>query len=77
LDKNSFIGYLEDGPVYFIGDGVAKFKSICNHKNALFIDDKLPSAQEMVLLANDKYKKNDIEDVAYFEPYYLKDFIAG
>ena len=41
-----------------------------------FIDSKLPSANEMSKIAYNKYKKNDIEDVAYFEPYYLKDFIA-
>ncbi len=77
LDENSFSDYLEKGTVYFIGDGVEKFKTICNHKNAIFIEGKLPSANNMGLLANDKHKKSDIEDVAYFEPYYLKDFIAG
>ncbi len=77
LQDDSFKEYLDKGSVYFIGDGVEKFKTICYHKNAVFVEAKLPSAQEMVLLANDKHKKNDIEDVAYFEPYYLKDFIAG
>ncbi len=77
LDENSFSDYLEKGNVYFIGDGVEKFKTICSHKNAIFIEGKLPSANNMGLLANEKHKKSDIEDVAYFEPYYLKDFIAG
>lgn len=76
LDEDSFKDYLYDGKVYFIGNGVEKTKAIISHPNAVFIDDKLPSANEMSLLAFNKYKKNDIEDVAYFEPYYLKDFIA-
>jgi len=46
------------------------------HQNAIFIEGKLPSANEMSSLAYHKYKKSDIEDVAYFEPFYLKDFIA-
>jgi len=77
LEENSFSDYLEKGKAYFLGDGVEKFKTICTHKNAVFIEEKLPSANEMGLLANNKYKKSDIEDVAYFEPYYLKDFISG
>jgi len=77
LDEDSFQTFLDKGKVYFIGDGVEKFKAICNHKNAIFVEDKLPSANEMGLLANTKYKKSDIEDVAYFEPFYLKDFITN
>jgi len=76
LDKHSFSDYLEKGNVYFIGNGVEKSKTLILHKNAIFIDGKLPSAEEMSKLSYDKYKKNDIEDVAYFEPYYLKDFVA-
>jgi tRNA threonylcarbamoyladenosine biosynthesis protein TsaB len=76
LNEDSFKSYLKEGKVTFIGNGVAKTKEIINHKNAIFIDGKLPSANEMSQLAYDKYKKNDIEDVAYFEPYYLKDFVA-
>ena len=77
LDENSFSEYLEKGIVYFLGDGVEKFKAICTHKNAVFTEGKLPSANEMGLLANKKFKNSDFEDVAYFEPYYLKDFILG
>jgi len=76
LDAKSFNTYLEQGKVYFIGNGVSKTKEIISHPNAVFIDDKLPSANEMSALAFDKFKNNDTEDVAYFEPYYLKDFIA-
>lgn len=76
LDENSFKDYLEKGKVYFIGDGVEKTKTLIKHPNAIYIKDKLPSAKEMSKLSYDKYKKNNIEDVAYFEPYYLKDFIG-
>ena len=77
LDENSFLDYLEKAKTIFIGNGVEKFQEICAHPNAEFILDKLPSAKEMCSLADSKYKISDTEDVAYFEPYYLKDFIAG
>jgi len=77
LDPGSFLEYLERDQVYFIGSGVEKFQKICGHPNANFIENKLPSAKEMVEIAVSKYKIGDFENVAYFEPYYLKDFIAG
>ena len=76
LDANSYINYLEQGKVYFVGNGVEKTKTIITHPNAVFVDNKLPSAREMGVLADIKHKKSDTEDVAYFEPYYLKDFVA-
>ena len=76
LDEKSFEDYLQKGKVYFVGNGVEKSKTLINHQNAVFIEAKLPSANEMSLLAYNKYKISDIEDVAYFEPFYLKDFVA-
>ena len=76
LDETSFASYLDNNKVTFIGNGVPKTKELISHKNAIFINDKLPSANELSALAYYKHKKNDIEDVAYFEPYYLKDFVA-
>ena len=76
LDEGSFAEYLKKGEVYFIGNGVEKTKALITHPNAVFIDNKLPSAKEMGLLGYNKYKINDMEDVAYFEPYYLKDFMG-
>ena len=76
IDAEAYSDYLNNGKVYFIGNGVEKTKSLITHKNAIYIEDKLPSANEMGLIAHEKYKKNDIEDVAYFEPFYLKDFIV-
>lgn len=76
LTEESYAELLTSSKVYFIGNGVVKTKSLINHPNAIFIEDKLPSANEMSFLAEYKYKKSDTEDVAYFEPYYLKDFVA-
>ena len=76
LDASSFKEELVKHSVYFIGNGVDKTKQIINHANAVFIEDKLPSASTLGKIANAKYKIGDIEDVAYFEPYYLKDFVA-
>ncbi|RKS55965.1 tRNA threonylcarbamoyladenosine biosynthesis protein TsaB [Gillisia mitskevichiae] len=77
LDAGSYKEYLDEQVVYFIGSGVEKFQKICEHPNARYIENVLPSAVQMVALATIKYKKSDFEDVAYFEPYYLKDFMAG
>lgn len=76
LDEFAFADYLNQGNVYFVGNGVEKTKTLINHPNAIFIENKLPSANEMGRLAYGKYITSDFEDVAYFEPYYLKDFMT-
>jgi tRNA threonylcarbamoyladenosine biosynthesis protein TsaB len=77
LSEASFMEYASEEKIVFIGSGVAKFKEMCGLPNATFIENIQPSSKEMTVLAETKYKKNDTEDVAYFEPYYLKDFKAG
>ncbi|WP_035335660.1 tRNA (adenosine(37)-N6)-threonylcarbamoyltransferase complex dimerization subunit type 1 TsaB [Dokdonia sp. PRO95] len=77
LDETSFVEYLDKGIVHFVGNGVEKFQEICEHPNARFVIGELPSSTQMATMAQSKFEANDIEDVAYFEPYYLKDFIAG
>ncbi|MGI9532288.1 tRNA (adenosine(37)-N6)-threonylcarbamoyltransferase complex dimerization subunit type 1 TsaB [Lutimonas sp.] len=77
IEDGSFGEELERGIVYFVGDGAEKCKTHITHKNAIFIDDVYPSAKEMAGLSADKFKKGAFEDVAYFEPFYLKDFVAG
>lgn len=77
LDENSFEEYLDKGIISFIGNGVEKFAKICIHPNARFVHGKLPSALQMAALAEDSYREERFEDVAYFEPYYLKDFMLG
>lgn len=76
IDENSFSEYLNSQKVYFLGDGAFKCKEIIIHKNAMFMDDIFPSSREMGILAFEKFKNNDFEDVAYFEPLYLKDFMV-
>ena len=77
LSETSYDEYLEKGRVYFVGNGVEKFQAICSHPNASFVPDELPSANEMGALAEAKFQNKAFEDVAYFEPFYLKDFIVG
>ena len=77
LDETSFEEILKKGSITFIGSGVTKFKEICRHENARFGEGKMPSAAQMIPLAEEKFRKKDFEDVAYFEPFYLKDFMAG
>ena len=73
---DSYDAYLEKGKVYFVGDAVDKLKTILNHPNAIFIENHFPSSKEMGLLSYEKFTDNIFEDVAYFEPFYLKDFIV-
>ena len=74
IDENSF-GDLQE-TLYFVGDCAEKCKSVLNKDNYVFLEDiKYPSAKEMSALSYEKFKINDTVDVAYFEPYYLKDFI--
>jgi len=77
IDENSFGSELEKGRVAFFGDGAAKCKQVINHPNAVFLDDFNPSARGMIALAEVKFAEKQFEDVAYFEPHYLKDFVAG
>jgi tRNA threonylcarbamoyladenosine biosynthesis protein TsaB len=66
-----------EGTVYFVGDSAEKCATTLTQSNFIFKDKIVyPSANEMSYLSNEKYKKNDTVDVAYFEPYYLKDFMT-
>lgn len=62
--------------IYFIGDSNEKVKSVLTKSNFVFLDAiQYPSAKEMSTISYQKYLEKDFEDVAYFEPYYLKDFL--
>ncbi len=74
IEEDSFSELQET--VYFVGDCAEKCKSVLTKENFVFMEEmKYPSANEMSFLSFEKYKKNDTVDVAYFEPYYLKDFL--
>lgn len=77
IDESSFSDYLSEKKTLFLGDGAAKFKAVCTHQNAEFLTDKFPSAKDMAFLAEAKFTLGDTEDIAYFEPFYLKEFISG
>ncbi len=76
IEENSFSEYLNQHPVLFFGNGAEKCKLALTHANALFLGPVKASARFMIKLAEKKYNNNDFEDVAYFEPFYLKNFIA-
>ena len=76
VNEKTYIDFL-GSKVLFFGDGALKCKRIINHKNAKFLQGIYPSANNLGKLANDKFRNNNFEDIAYFEPYYLKDFVAG
>ncbi len=74
ITENSFETITET--VYFVGDCTEKCQSILVKSNFVFLEDvKYPSANEMSALSFPKFQSNDFENVAYFEPYYLKDFM--
>ncbi len=77
IDENSYSSILEKYKVVFCGDGAAKCKPVFEkHPNAIFLDDINPSARYMPELAEAAYIKKEFVDVAYFEPFYLKDFFT-
>ncbi|HSD15099.1 MAG TPA: tRNA (adenosine(37)-N6)-threonylcarbamoyltransferase complex dimerization subunit type 1 TsaB [Flavobacterium sp.] len=64
------------GTIHLIGDGAPKCKEILNSERFVYHDEVIyPSSNEMSAMSFDKYKKSDFVDVAYFEPFYLKDFV--
>jgi len=78
ITESSFAKELDQNQVWFFGDGAEKCMPVLgSHPNARFINDFQLSASFMVRLADEKFQKNEFEDVVYFEPYYLKDFIPG
>lgn len=75
VDENSFSEYLEQGPVLFIGDGAGKCADVIRHPNAHFCQCH-PKASSMLSPAVAALRAGNFEDVAYFEPFYLKEFVA-
>lgn len=75
LDSGSFADILEDGPALFIGDAAEKASTVIRHPGATFVQT-CPEASAMLLPALKEYKEKRFKDVAYFEPFYLKEFVA-
>lgn len=76
VDADTYKEWLDRHPVYFFGNGAAKCMETINHPNARLIKDIVPLAKWMFPLAEKKIAKGETEDVAYFVPFYLKDFVA-
>jgi tRNA threonylcarbamoyladenosine biosynthesis protein TsaB len=75
LAKDSFLEVVKEKPCVILGDGAQKFKELTPQINAYFpIHTQYPNADDMSALAWKKYTKNEFESLAYFEPYYLKEF---
>ncbi len=76
LDETSFRDYLERDTCYFAGDAQEKTKQVVRHPHAVFTEYVYPSATQMIEPAYEKYLRKDFVDTAYFEPFYLKEFIV-
>ncbi len=77
IDEHSYAEFLAEHPVYFFGDGAAKCREKLTHPNAHFLEGINPLAKMMFPLAEKAVAMNDYKDVAYFEPFYLKEFVAS
>lgn len=76
IDETFLINFLENNTILFFGNGADKCKNQITHSNAIFKGPEKTSAQFMQNIADFKYNKKEFEDVAYFEPFYLKNFVA-
>lgn len=76
VDGDTYKAYLDEHPVYFFGNGAKKCQEAISHPNAHFIEDIHPIAKWMQPLAEKRFLNEQFEDVAYFVPFYLKDFVA-
>lgn len=74
IDNESYNEILSEKSVYFFGNGADKCKTTITHPNALFIDNIVPLAENMITLAVRAFDAKKFVDVAYFEPFYLKEF---
>jgi tRNA threonylcarbamoyladenosine biosynthesis protein TsaB len=76
ITPDSYLEFLNQNKILFFGDGAEKCKEILTHSNAFFSDLFYPSSAFMADLSHEKFVNQQFENVAYFEPFYLKDFIA-
>lgn len=76
INENSFTEELKTHKIVFFGNGSNKCKKYITHTNAQFIDDIVPLAENMTMLSEQAFINRQFEDTAYFEPFYLKDFVA-
>lgn len=75
VEPDTFIHLLEENTVVFFGSGASKCKQVIGNSGAIFVEHFKPSARYLLPLALKKFRDESFEDIAYFEPYYLKDFV--
>ncbi|HYW96545.1 MAG TPA: tRNA (adenosine(37)-N6)-threonylcarbamoyltransferase complex dimerization subunit type 1 TsaB, partial [Bacteroidales bacterium] len=76
VDENSYADLLRQNNIIFFGDGAEKCRDVLTHDNAIIDTGYTISAAHMAGITFDRFNRKQFEDVAYFEPFYLKDFIA-
>ena len=76
VDADTYKEYLDRGTVYFFGNGAEKCMEVINHPNARLVKGIEPLAKNMAPLAEKRFVEGKFEDVSYFVPFYLKDFVA-
>ncbi len=76
VEKDSYDEFFATNKIYFFGDGAFKCKDTLTNPNAIFVDNIFPLARNMVSLSQQAYDKSEFVDVAYFEPFYLKEFVT-
>ena len=78
ITEDSFQSLISGRSIVFFGDGAHKCRSVLGENpSGIFVNDIYPTASAMILLAENRFNEKQFEDVAYFEPFYLKDFVAG
>ncbi len=76
VEEGSYVDWLDQRPITFFGDGAAKCRPMITHPNGRFVEDVYPLASAMVPLAEEAFRGGRFVDTAYFEPFYLKEFVA-
>jgi tRNA threonylcarbamoyladenosine biosynthesis protein TsaB len=76
VDGNSFAELLEKNQVLFFGNGANKCREVIRHPNAIFLEGVYPNASALGVIAAEKFRRNEFEDLVQFKPFYLKEFIA-
>ena len=77
IDADAFAETLAEQPVYFFGNGAAKCQPVITHTNAHYLDNIVPQAKCMGMLAEMQPHSLDVKQMAYYEPFYLKEFVAA
>lgn len=76
IDENSYAQILKERKIVFFGNGSDKCREVIRNDNAIFVKGIYPSAKDMITLSLKEYNTHNFKDVAYYEPYYLKEFVA-